>query len=202
MEPNEENEAIQSNKVGMLMGFAHRIKENAAQAFKDAKPWTEVFDRHSISKPTDATDLTNRLRKNANYFRTNYLIAAVGTTSLVLFLNPWSIIVLAGLAMIWFYAYILRTGPLVIGGRELSEREKFLALAGSSLVTIFFLTSVGSILFYALGLSMLLIGAHAALRQPDDATLFLDEVPENRPTGFLSMLTGGGSRAVAVASGV
>ncbi len=39
-----------------------------------------------------------------------------------------------------------------------SDREKFLALSGFSLVVIFFLTSVGSTLFYALGLSMLLIG--------------------------------------------
>lgn len=47
-----------------------------------------------------------------------------------------------------------------------SDREKFLALSGTSLVVIFFLTSVGSTLFYALGLSMLLIGAHAAFRVP------------------------------------
>lgn len=47
-----------------------------------------------------------------------------------------------------------------------SDREKFLALSGTSLVVVFFLTSVGATMFYALGLSMLLIGAHAALRVP------------------------------------
>lgn len=47
-----------------------------------------------------------------------------------------------------------------------SDREKFMALSGGSLVVIFFLTSVGATLFYALGLSMLLIGAHAAFRVP------------------------------------
>lgn len=41
-----------------------------------------------------------------------------------------------------------------------------MALSGTSLVVIFFLTSVGATLFYALGLSMLLIGAHAAMRVP------------------------------------
>lgn len=47
-----------------------------------------------------------------------------------------------------------------------SDREKFLGLSGLSLVVVFFLTSVGATLFYALGLSMLVIGAHAALRVP------------------------------------
>ncbi len=78
-----------------------------------------------------------------------------------------------------------------------SEREKFLALCGTSLVVIFFLTNVGATLFYALGLSMLLIGAHAALRVPDD--LFLDDVPEAQQGGFLSLLTGGAKQQVATA---
>lgn len=38
-------------------------------------------------------------------------------------------------------------------------------------MVIFFLTSVGATLFYALGLSMLLIGAHAAMRVPGAAQL-------------------------------
>lgn len=95
---------------------------------------------------------------------------------------------------------LVQVGPLHLGGRELSEREKFLLLSGSSLVVIFFLTSVGSVLFYALGLSMLLIGVHAALRVPDD--LFLDEGPEAQSGGFLSLLTGGGQPRVPVAAAV
>ena len=106
------------------------------------------------------------MRKNVAYFKVNYGIVGVGTTALVMFLNPWSLIVLAFLALVWGYAYIIRTGPLVLGGRELSDREKFLALSGGSLVVIFLLTSVGSTLFYALGLSALLVGLHAAMRVP------------------------------------
>ena len=199
------------------------------------------------------------MRKNVSYFKVNYGIVGVGTTALVMFLNPWSLIVLAFLALVWGYAYIVRTGPLVLGGRELSDREKFLALSGGSLVVIFLLTSVGSTLFYALGLSALLVGLHAAMRVPggrgargagmgcvspcravptaclpadvlphgeleaadvrrlipcllpcppaacplaacclpaDD--LFLDEVPEQQSSGFLSLLTGGSRPAAAV----
>ena len=37
----------------------------------------------------------------------------------VMFMNPWSLIVLAVLALLWGYAYMVRTTPLVLGGREL-----------------------------------------------------------------------------------
>ena len=57
---------------------------------------------------------------------------------------------------------------LPLAGRHLADRMDF-AAAGAG-------CSVGSVLFYALGLSLLVIGAHAALRVPDD--LFLDEAPE------------------------
>ena len=54
-----------------------------------------------------------------SYFRVNYAIATVGTTSLVLFMNPLSLVVLAFLALMWAYFYILKSGPVVLGGREL-----------------------------------------------------------------------------------
>ncbi len=143
-----------------------------------AKPLAEVFDFSALSRPAHAGDVAARLRKNGAYFRTNYAAAALGTTALVMLMNPWSLLVLAALGAAWFYAYIVRTAPLVVGGRELSDREKFGALAGGSLFVVFFLTSVGATIFYALGLSALMVGAHAALRAPDDSVLFSDEVPQ------------------------
>ena len=62
---------------------------------------------------------TGRMRKNVAYFKVNYGIVAVSTTALVMFMNPWSLIVLAVLALLWGYAYVVRTTPLVINGREL-----------------------------------------------------------------------------------
>lgn len=116
------------------------------------------------------------MRKNFAYYKVNYGIIGVATMGLVMLFNPWSLVVLAGLALVWIYAYLLRSTPFSFNGREISEREKFMALAGGSLVVIFLLTSVGTVLFYALGLSALLIGLHGALKVPDD--LFLDDVPE------------------------
>lgn len=149
----------------------------------------EVFDYSSISRPADMAELTGRLRKNASYFRTNYALATAGTTALVMLMNPWSIIVLAVLGVIWFYFYIIKTTPMVIGGREFSDKEKFAILTGGSLFTVFFLTSVGATIFYALGLSAIMVAIHASMRVPDDTTLFADEVPGDNGslTGLLSM---------------
>ena len=96
---------------------------------------------------------------------------------------------LAVLALVWFYMYVIKTTALVIGGREFSDREKFWLMSGGSLFVIFFLTSVGATIFYSLGLSMVMIAAHASMRIPDDATLFEEQVPDDASslTGLLSM---------------
>jgi hypothetical protein len=70
----------------------------------------------SVACPLQAT---GRLRKNVSYFRVNYMITSVATTSLVLFMNPSSLIVLALLSLVWSYFYLVRTTPVVLGGREL-----------------------------------------------------------------------------------
>lgn len=130
-----------------------------------------------VPLPTSRQAIT-RLRKNFAYYRVNYGIVGLATTSLVMLVNPWSLVVLACLALVWIYAYLLRSTPFNFNGREISEREKFMALAGGSLVVVFLLTSVGTVIFYALALSALFIGLHGALKVPDD--LFLDDVPEVR----------------------
>lgn len=185
---------MQAARANIIMGALGRLRENAANSFKEAKPWAEVFDRSNFGKFANAAEASGRLRKNLSYFRVNYMIATVATTSLVLFLNPWSLIVLAGLMLVWSYFYIIKSGPLVLGGRELSDREKFMGLSGISLITIFFLTNVGAVIFYALGLSFLLVAIHGVFYTPDD--LFLDE-PQANNGGFLSLLTGAGGPPTA-----
>jgi hypothetical protein len=171
--------SVLSEKLQSLNGAFKTLKENTSRNFKSAKP---------LSK--DTNEVLSRVKNNVSYFKTNYSILAVGTTAMVMLMNPWSLMVMAFLGLGWFYVYVLKsTASVVIGGREFSERETFLAMSGGSLFVIFFLTSVGATIFYALGLSMILIGAHASVRIPDDTTLFADEVPQEGGSlsGLLSM---------------
>lgn len=183
-------EEQQQSRFKILTDTFVKLKENVGHNFKNAKPLSEVFDMTMVSKPASTNEVVSRLKNNVSYFKTNYATVAVGTTALVMLMNPWSLIVLAFLALIWFYMYVLKTTSLVIGGREFSDRETFWLMSGGSLFVIFFLTSVGSTIFYALGLSMILIAAHASMRIPDDTTLFADDVPQDGGsslTGLLSM---------------
>jgi len=101
----------------------------------------------------------------------------------------------AGIGAAWVYLFFVRgDAPLVISGRTLTEREKLIGAAGMSVLIIFFLTNVGSILFSAICIGLAGaprlaafrspssrppdpgIFAHGALRVPDD--LFLDPVAD------------------------
>lgn len=85
----------------------------------------------------------------------------------------------AGVAASWAYLFVVRgDAPLVISGRTISEREKLLGASGLSVAVIFFLTSVGSVLFSAVCVGLAGVAVHGALRVPDD--LFLDD-PNVRP---------------------
>ncbi|GAX75239.1 hypothetical protein CEUSTIGMA_g2684.t1 [Chlamydomonas eustigma] len=96
------------------------------------------------------------------------------TTTLATFLlHPTALIILGLLIAGWIWVLFIKSAPLVIGGRTLSDRETLIAMSGISFITIFFLTSVGAVLFSALSLSVAIVVLHGAFLEPDN--LFLDE---------------------------
>lgn len=60
----------------------------------------------------------SRLRKNAGYFRVNYLIIAVLTIAGSFITHPSSLLVLGLLLGLWVYMFAIKQGPLAIGDRE------------------------------------------------------------------------------------
>lgn len=65
----------------------------------------------------DCVQATGRLKKNAAYFRVNYLAFVLVVTVTCMVLNPTSLVVLGFLALVWLYFFAIRTSPVVIGGR-------------------------------------------------------------------------------------
>lgn len=181
--PAQQQVTAQQNAV---MALFTRLKDVGSSMFSERKPWAELADRTSFGKPGSITEATSRLKKNALYFRINYLIIMMGVTALCMVLNPSSLVVLAMLGLLWLYLFVVRQAPLVLGGRTFSNQEKFVAMGVISVVVIFFLTSVGTLLFTAIGISVALISLHGAFRVPDD--LFLDESEMERG-GLFSFLT-------------
>ena len=64
-----------------------------------------------------ALQATGRLRKNAAYFRVNYLVFVGIVTAVCFGFHPTSLIVLAFLGMAWVYLFLIRQAPIVLGGR-------------------------------------------------------------------------------------
>ncbi|KAK4345533.1 hypothetical protein RND71_035709 [Anisodus tanguticus] len=183
-----------------LRSFINRISDSIQSGLSNRRPWSELIDRSAFSKPESVSDATLRIRKNYTYFRTNYLSLLAIVLAFSLITNPFSLFLLTALLAAWLFLYLFRPSdpPLVLFGRQFTERETLGVLIVSTIVVIF-LTSVGSVLVSALMIGFAIVCTHAAFRVPED--LFLDE-QESPATGFLSFLApaapnGGAGPAVA-----
>jgi len=187
--PPSQSSSGQAPPQNAILAVGSNLKNAAVNVLKERKPWTEMVDRSSFARPANLAEATGRLRKNANYFKVNYLVVIVTITAITMAMNPTSLIVLGVLALAWLYLFVIKQTPLVIGGRTFNDYEKFIGMGVVSGVIVFFLTSVGTVLFTALGISFAAIAIHGAFRQPDD--LFTDE-PEGQQGGIFGLLGGQG----------
>ncbi|KAE9596213.1 putative prenylated rab acceptor PRA1 [Lupinus albus] len=181
-----------------LRSFISRLTTSLRHGFSQRRPWTELLDRNSMSKPESLTEAYSRIRKNFNYFRVNYVTLIAIALALSLITHPFSLLVLIGLLASWFFLYFFRPSdqPLVLFGRTFSDRET-LGILVVLTVVVTFLTTVGSLLITALMVGLAIACAHGAFRIPED--LFLDD-QEPANAGFLSFLGGAASSAAASAA--
>eukprot|EP00210_Caulerpa_lentillifera_P006726 g6428.t1 len=174
-------------RVSIAYALFGRLRDYGNGIMKDRKPWSELLDRTSFSRPPTASEAMGRFRQNFQYFRINYIIVLLLTVILCMVMNPQSLFVLLTLFATWIYIFIIRTSPLTIAGREIGDREKLVGMAAISFITVFFLTNVGTVLFSAILMGCCIIGFHGMMRVPDD--LFIDG--NQNTQSFWSILKGG-----------
>lgn len=178
--------------------FLSRLSSSIRHGFSQRRPWSELLDRSSMSRPDSLTEAASRIRKNFSYFRINYLSLLAFVLALSLLSHPLSLLVLLCLLASWLFLYLFRPSdqPLVVLGRTFSDRETLGVLVVLTVVVIF-LTSVGSLLTTGLMIGLAMVCAHGAFRVPED--LFLDD--QDQPgAGFLSLLGGAASSAAVAAA--
>eukprot|EP01018_Ginkgo_biloba_P036539 Gb_20840 [translate_table: standard] len=163
--------------------FLSKLSEGAKTALYHRRPWLELVDRNAFSKPESLSEVTNRLRKNWNYFRINYLLLLSAVVAFSLFSHPVSLFILLVLLGAWIFLYFFRTEPLVLYNRSFSERE-VLGIMTILTIVIIFLTDVGSLLISATMVGLAIVCLHGAFRAPED--LFLDE--QEAAGGIMSFL--------------
>ena len=81
------------------------------------------------------------------------------------------------------------------GGETYSHNEKLIRASGVSVVFVFFLTNIASVLFSAVAFACAAIAIHGSMRVPDN--LFVDETPQGaQGAGLFGGLFGGAAPAV------
>ncbi|XP_050250849.1 PRA1 family protein B3-like [Quercus robur] len=180
--------------------FISRLSSSIRHGFSQRRPWSELVDRTSMTRPESLTEAYSRIRKNLAYFRVNYLTFISLVLAFSLLSHPISLLVLLSLLAAWTFLYFFRPSnqPLVILGRTFSDRETLIGLSLLTVVVVF-LTTVGSLLISALMVGFAIVCAHGAFKVPED--LFLDD-QEPANSGLLSFLGGAASSAAAAAAPV
>merc|ERR1711990_197428 len=184
--------------TGAATEVVGKVVEFGKVFVKSARPWNEVFDKTSFSKPANLPEATSRIRKNIHYFKINYAPVVTATLLVAMLMYPKALIILSVLAFVWMYIFVIKTSALVISGRTFSDREKLFGMSGLTLLVVFFLTDIGGIILYALCFAVVAICVHGSLRVPDD--LFIDEAEMSGGGGFFSIPAA--ARAAAVATAV
>nr|XP_043614073.1 PRA1 family protein B1-like [Erigeron canadensis] len=181
-----------------LRSFITRLSSSLRQSLSQNRPWTELIDRTSISRPDSFSDATTRIRKNFSYFRANYTTILGIIISISLLTHPISLLTLFVLLAAWIFLYLFRPTdyPVILFGRTFSDRETLVLLVLSTVIVVF-LTNVGSLIISALLVGLVILCVHGAFKVPED--LFLDD-QEPVNVGFLSFLGGATSSAVAAAA--
>ncbi|XP_047328151.1 PRA1 family protein B3-like [Impatiens glandulifera] len=170
-----------------LRAFLSRLSSSIRHGFSQRRPWLELVDGSSISRPETLSEALSRIRKNLSYFQINYITLIASVLAIFLISHPFSFLLLLCLLAAWLFLYTFRSSdqPLVIFARTFSNRETLAVLVVSTILVIF-LTSIGSIIIYGLLVGFAIVCFHGAFRLPED--LFINDQEPVNPTGFISLL--------------
>lgn len=132
------------------------------------RPWATDFAAPTrFSRPTE--DWLQRVKQNVAYYKSNYGVLFIGFLIFSIVSNPVLLIVLSLLAGAWTYLLAMRPRqddgslyPVTVAGRTLSGFEQKASLTGLTFIMLM-ITSLGSTIFWALGVSFVAVGLHAAL---------------------------------------
>ncbi|KAJ4833045.1 PRA1 protein B3 [Turnera subulata] len=196
--PQPQAQAAAITATPAFRAFLSRLSSTLRNSLSQRRPWYELVDRSSLSRPDSLTEAASRIRKNLPYFKVNYTILLGAVLAVSLLSHPFSLLLLLALLAAWAFLYLFRPSdqPVVILGRAFSDRET-LGLLLVSTIFVIFLTSVGSLLISALMVGFAIVCVHGAFRVPED--LFLDD-QEPANAGLLSFLGGAASSAAAAAA--
>ncbi|XP_065514067.1 prenylated Rab acceptor protein 1-like [Caloenas nicobarica] len=127
------------------------------------RPWGSFLDPQRFGAPRGLADVGQRLRRNGAHFQSNYLCVGLGIGLYGLISSPGLVAALGVFLGVWYRLRMRQKGALLMG-YELPPPPAVAALVS---LPLFWFFGAGAAVCWGLGASLLLIGAHAALRLPE-----------------------------------
>nr|XP_043616042.1 PRA1 family protein B3-like [Erigeron canadensis] len=180
--------------------FLSRITTSLTHSFSQRRPWFELMDRTTFSRPDTLSEGVSRIKKNFSYFRINYTAMIVVITALSLLSHPFPLFFLVCLLSAWIFFYLFRppNQPVFLFDRSFTDRETLGILIISTILVIF-LTGLVSLLISSIVFGLGVTCAHGAFRVPQE--VFVDgQEQQGNDSGLLSFITGAATSAAVAAA--
>eukprot|EP01134_Creolimax_fragrantissima_P006433 CFRG6433T1 len=142
--------------------FISKVKRIFKENMQTLRPWNEFGNSSYFSKPETFGQALSRTSFNVRYFATNYLIIFLGLFVYCLITSPL-LLFAVGFVMIGSAGIMHFNGkpPIVIAGREFNSRSQKIAVCVIT-VPLFWMAAAGSVVFWLLGCSAVIILAHSS----------------------------------------
>lgn len=132
------------------------------------QPWGDFVDVRKFATPKALAPAGRRVLKNIDRFHSNYVFVVVCVIAFAILTSPLLLVAVA-ISLGASYAVLLKNQDkkIAIMGHELTRTQQF---AGVGVVTVilFWLLGAGSVVFWIIGLSLVLVLGHATALSSDD----------------------------------
>eukprot|EP01114_Cavostelium_apophysatum_P007105 TRINITY_DN1881_c0_g1_i1.p1 TRINITY_DN1881_c0_g1~~TRINITY_DN1881_c0_g1_i1.p1 ORF type:complete len:188 (+),score=15.34 TRINITY_DN1881_c0_g1_i1:198-761(+) len=171
-----ENIIAQEAATAVAAAGTNRIKEmfttwkNENLSMKSLRSWSQFSDKTKFGLPK-VMEVPSRLKTNVMYFQTNYIAVFLILVIYCIITNPWFLLSLAVCGGLWVYVFHVRKDPVVIANREITEKQKSIALLVVTVI-LFYSSGVTASIFWLLGATITVTLIHALLYTPIEETHF------------------------------